>query len=73
MNAAVITTSATGIHITSMTEGIVIRKIAGSFYVAHHFGHGETMTHGRYATEGGARRQAMFIATQSNTPLAQVI
>lgn len=67
------TTSASGIHITSMTAGIVIRKIAGAYYVAHHFGQGETQTHGRYRTEGGARRSAQFIAKQSNTPFASVI
>ena len=73
MNTEVTTTSSAGIHITSMTPGIVIRKIAGAYYVAHHFGGGETMTHGRYRTEGGARRSAKFIAVQSNTPFATSI
>jgi hypothetical protein len=73
MNAQPTITSATGVHITSMTAGIVIRKIAGVYYVAHHFGQGETITHGRYRTEGGARRSARFIAEQSNTPIASII
>ena len=70
MNTSVVTTSASGIHITSMTPGIVIRKVGGAYYVAHHFGGGETISHGRYRTEGGARRSAQFIAKQSNTQFA---
>jgi hypothetical protein len=31
------------------------------------------MTHGRYRTEGGARRSAKFIAVQSSTPFATAI
>ena len=70
MNTVITTTSVAGNHVTEMTSGILIRKVAGSFYVSHHFGGGETMSHGRYATEVAARRNAMFIAQQSNTPLA---
>ena len=70
MNNVITTTSTQGNHVTEMTPGILIRKVAGSYYVSHHFGGGETMSHGRYATEVAARRNAMFIAQQSNTPLA---
>jgi hypothetical protein len=70
MSNVITTTSAVGNHVTEMTAGILIRKVAGSYYVAHHFGGGETMSHGRYTTEASARRNAMFIAQQSNTPLA---
>jgi len=59
-----------GVHITSMGPGILVRKIAGCYYVAYHFGSGETETYGRYRTEGGARRSAVAIAKQSNERLA---
>lgn len=66
----VLTTSTTGTHIMDTSKGILIRKVGGSYYVAYHFGGGETMTYGRYATEGGARRSALALAKVSNEKIA---